>query len=206
MRQFPPQQQYQPSLAIYQPPPPQYQQPPAPQMQQYQAPPMQAMNVPQQGTREGYVGRGFYAQGGRGWGHNNRGHGGCGGRCNNNGWNNGDNAANWQQPQNNGGGFYRTRQFNNRTPNPVKRFNNWFYCWSHSFYVDHTSQQCQNPAYGHVYEATRDNICGGCCAKEQKTILHENNMGQGGADVEQNKNNYMFNGYTLIPTPNTILR
>jgi len=63
-------------------------------------------------------------------------------------------------------------------PNPVKRHNNWLYCWSHGYNVDHSSEGCTNPRPGHVWTATHNNNCGGCQEKKHKTML-------------PNMNNYM---------------
>eukprot|EP00804_Cyclotella_cryptica_P023089 CCRYP_000334-RA/>CCRYP_000334-RA protein AED:0.93 eAED:0.93 QI:0/0/0/0.5/1/1/2/0/513 len=68
-------------------------------------------------------------------------------------------------------GFYRGGHTGNRPPNPVKRYNNMLYCWSHGFDVDHDGYHCNNPADGHIPWATRDNPCNGSTKKQHKTVL-----------------------------------
>jgi hypothetical protein len=70
-------------------------------------------------------------------------------------------------------GFY---QAPSAPMNPVKRHNNWYYCWSHGFDVDHESHQCMDRRWGHQDGATRMNTMGGCQAKKHKTQLPSNNM------------------------------
>ena len=59
-----------------------------------------------------------------------------------------------------------------RTPNPIKRFNNRYYCWSHGFDVDHQSHECKCKKWGHQDRATKNNIMGGSTAKQHKTQLN----------------------------------
>ena len=42
-------------------------------------------------------------------------------------------------------------------PNPYKRFDNWNYCYSCGYDVDHTSQTCQYRKWGHQEGCTRQN-------------------------------------------------
>ena len=60
-----------------------------------------------------------------------------------------------------------------RQPNPVKRWKNWNYCWTHGYDVKdgHTSQTCTNPKIGHIFQATRQNPMGGSKKGITKTVL-----------------------------------
>jgi hypothetical protein len=83
--------------------------------------------------------------------------------------------AQQQPPQayNPNAGFYQAPA---APMNPVKRHNNWYYCWSHGFDVDHESHQCMERRWGHQDGATRMNTMGGYQAKKHKTQLPSNNM------------------------------
>lgn len=151
----------------YQAPPPQqqqYQYQPPPQ-QQYQAPPAQQQYQQQQQNYGGRGGRG----GGRGYGRGGgRGYGRGGGRGSGRGnYNQGQYNQQQQQQGGQGQNFYQ----NQNQQNPVKRHDNWFYCWSHGFDVDHDSMHCMNQKWGHQIHATRNNCMGGCQAKKHKTVL-----------------------------------
>ena len=67
------------------------------------------------------------------------------------------------------------------------------YCWTHgcNIHDDHTSATCINPTHGHIWHATRKNMCGGSTRNQHKVIfngynyshvsnntLHENNDDQ----------------------------
>mmetsp|Transcript_14753 Transcript_14753/g.20914 ORF Transcript_14753/g.20914 Transcript_14753/m.20914 type:complete len:541 (+) Transcript_14753:121-1743(+) len=56
--------------------------------------------------------------------------------------------------------------------NPVKRFENDNYCWTHGCDVQpgHTSMTCTNPAPGHNVYATRFNMMGGSMKGSHKTL------------------------------------
>jgi len=56
-------------------------------------------------------------------------------------------------------------------PNPRKYFQNWNYCWTHGCDIAdwHTSSSCPKPRTGHVFYATRDNMCGGSTKAIHKT-------------------------------------
>ena len=144
-----------PTQLVYQaaPPPPTYTyappappnlpyQPPTPQYQPYQG-------YQQQGGRNGGRGRGRGR--GRGYGRGNYQNQGRGGY---------HAQPQQQQYQQQQSGFYA----NQRPPNNQKYYANWNYCWTHGYDVadNHHSGNCQRPAYGHVYTATRDNPCSGC--------------------------------------------
>ena len=55
---------------------------------------------------------------------------------------------------------------------PYKRYNNWNYCWTHGHDIGdhHTSANCQNPAQGHVWQATKRNTCGGSTRGQHKIM------------------------------------
>jgi hypothetical protein len=147
-----PQQQPPPPAQQYRAPPAhQYQTPPNP-FQQYQAP-----------TNGGRGSRYNTGRGGRG--------GGRGGRGNGHGS---------QQQQHFGGqqpfggmNFGGQPQFNGQqsAPNPRKYFQNWNYCWTHGCDIAdwHNSASCPKPRTGHVFFATRDNMCGGSTKAIHKT-------------------------------------
>ena len=61
----------------------------------------------------------------------------------------------------------------NQAPTPVKRFENWNYCWSCGFDVErsHTSATCPNMSWGHQHNATRANPMGGSMRAQHKTML-----------------------------------
>jgi hypothetical protein len=167
-----------PAQPTYQAPPVQYQAPPAPApvyqpVQQYTPQPyvQQQQYTPQQsyGGRggRGNRGRGGYGRGYGGRGGYGRGYGGRGG---------GRGYQTQQQPPqayDPNAGFYQAPA---APMNPVKRHNNWYYCWSHGFDVDHESHQCMDRRWGHQDGATRMNTMGGCQAKKHKTQLPSNNM------------------------------
>ena len=58
------------------------------------------------------------------------------------------------------------------TQNPYKRYHNWNYCWTHGHDIsdNHTSANCQNPAPGHVWHATKQNTCGGTTKGQHKIM------------------------------------
>lgn len=58
-----------------------------------------------------------------------------------------------------------------RAPNPVKRHENWFYCWTHGCDVSHESSSCPKPGAGHMWNATRGNRMGGTDKGGHKTML-----------------------------------
>eukprot|EP00956_Cyclotella_meneghiniana_P029712 scaffold72809_cov82-Cyclotella_meneghiniana.AAC.1 len=143
--------QAKPPTSTYAPPPAA---PAAPVYQQ--APPAPSVPTsPSTGRRGGGRGRGRGrgCGGGRG-GYQGQGRGGYQGQGR------GYPAPSQQQPYQQQGGFYA----NQRPPNNQKYYANWNYCWTHRYDVadNHHNGNCQRPAYGHVYTATRDNPCGGC--------------------------------------------
>ena len=72
---------------------------------------------------------------------------------------------------NNQGGYKQQQQ--QQPPNPVKRYENNNYCWSHGWDVenDHHSGCCNNPKQGHQFMATRTNPMGGSNRNKGKWIL-----------------------------------
>lgn len=58
-------------------------------------------------------------------------------------------------------------------PLPVKKFANWNYFWTHGcdIHHNHTSATCMNPALGHNFNATRNNMMGGNTKGQWKTVL-----------------------------------
>ena len=57
--------------------------------------------------------------------------------------------------------------------NTNKRFANWNYCHTHGYDLpdDHDSTTCLNPAWNHVWTATRQNPCDGCQKNMHKVCL-----------------------------------
>ena len=76
------------------------------------------------------------------------------------------------QYQAQGGRGYGQRQ---RAPysNTVKYYSNWNYCWTHGHDIpnNHDSSNCQHPAPGHMWHATKTTTCGGCTKHAHKTQL-----------------------------------
>ena len=62
--------------------------------------------------------------------------------------------------------------------NPTKRYNNWNYCFTHGHDVtdEHTSENCNRPAWNHNYYATRTNTMGGTTRNQHKTQLPDPNQ------------------------------
>ena len=58
----------------------------------------------------------------------------------------------------------------NYKSNTTKRYCNDNYCWSHGYDLSdwHHSVTCTKPSQGHVWTATRQNICGGCARAAHK--------------------------------------
>jgi hypothetical protein len=76
------------------------------------------------------------------------------------------------QQQAQGGRIYGQRQ---RAPysNITKYYSNWNYCWTHGHDVpnNHDSTNCQHPAPGHMWQATKTTTFGGCTKNAHKTQL-----------------------------------
>ena len=61
-----------------------------------------------------------------------------------------------------------------------KRYHNWNYCWTHGHNIsdNHNSANCQNPAPGHVWQATKQNTAGGSTKGQHKLMypIHNYSM------------------------------
>ena len=119
---------------------------------------------PQQYGQQGY---GQY-QGGR--------RGGRGGRRGGQyGQQGGNMGGQWNQPPaNTMNGYPQQQQMGQRQSNPqnpIKRYENWWYCHTHGCDVDHQSNNCPRPRAGHQFMATRNNRMGGSNKQHHKTTL-----------------------------------
>ena len=200
----PVQQMHGPPQQYYQQPPPQYQQqqpppynaPPPPQS--YQPPQQQRPNYQQRGAYNNNGGyNNNYRPQGRGGGGRGGGRGGGGGR----GYGNNNNYGQQQQQQQGGQqgqGFYANNRRNAPHSNPTKRHANWNYCWTHGFDVEdyHDSSNCTEPKQGHVWQATRNNICDGCRKNEHKNVFPQPRANRGYQNSGgRYQNNSQGNGY-----------
>ena len=61
---------------------------------------------------------------------------------------------------------------NQNQMSPYKRYHNWNYCWTHGHNIgdNHNSTNCQNPASGHVWQATKHNTAGGSTKGQHKRM------------------------------------
>ena len=182
-------------------------------MNTQQQPPTQSYNNNRRSTNR----NGGGGNRGRGAG-NGGGNGGGGYYNNNNGGRNNNGGNNYNNNNNNGGsggGFYGNNNNNaSREANPIKRFENQNYCWSHGFDIedDHCSSNCTKTRQGHMWNATRANPMNGCMKGKHKNVLPStagrpparprrggnnfngggNGGGGGGYQQQQNQANNMF--------------